>query len=336
MTTTVRKQKSGDQLTVGDWLAPDQVTDGAAEVLFAHAYPASADGSRDNDGKHVQLSVREQGKLVPYGTTVAGTTLFDLASDEDLAALRAAAERAQKIADIRALADWLESTPGVPVPSVSGQVSPGHETLPHLDVWNSGVEGVAELRRLAGLMGAEVVSDDERTWATKTFGDCEYRAIAWHKDGRPAEPKPGTTCEELADEDPTGLLHSRADDADDPTPVSPARVPLHTGGVVDGGQLVDETAAPQDRRTYEDVVAEEQERERLLVAADTVPVPAEDATLTALPEPEPQCTPDCDALHVPGAPTGLARGFHHDACPLVPVLEAADRERLAEFEGEVR
>lgn len=71
-------------------------------------------------------------------------------------------------------------------------------------------------------------------------------------------------------------------------------------------------------------------------AADTVPVPAEDATLTPLPEPEPQCTPDCDALHVPGAPTGLARGFHHDACPLVPVLEAADRERLAEFEGEVR
>jgi hypothetical protein len=37
----------------------------------------------------------------------------------------------------------------------------------------------------------------------------------------------------------TGLSYSRADsDGDDPTPVSPARVPLHTGSVVDGGALV--------------------------------------------------------------------------------------------------
>lgn len=44
------------------------------------------------------------------------------------------------------------------------------------------------------------------------------------------------------DADPTGLDYTRADtDADDPTPVSPARVPLHAGGVVDGGQLVDES-----------------------------------------------------------------------------------------------
>lgn len=41
--------------------------------------------------------------------------------------------------------------------------------------------------------------------------------------------------------DPTGLAYSRADDGpDDPTPVSPARVPLHTGGMTDCG-LVDET-----------------------------------------------------------------------------------------------
>jgi hypothetical protein len=44
--------------------------------------------------------------------------------------------------------------------------------------------------------------------------------------------------------DPTGLAYTRADDEpDDPTPVSPARVPLHTGGMTDGG-LVDETATP--------------------------------------------------------------------------------------------
>lgn len=42
--------------------------------------------------------------------------------------------------------------------------------------------------------------------------------------------------------DASGMDYTRADsEPDDPTPVSPARVPLHTGGVVDGGQLVDET-----------------------------------------------------------------------------------------------
>ena len=41
--------------------------------------------------------------------------------------------------------------------------------------------------------------------------------------------------------DPTGLAYSRADEADDPTPVSPARVPLHTGAVTDEG-LVEELA----------------------------------------------------------------------------------------------
>jgi hypothetical protein len=39
--------------------------------------------------------------------------------------------------------------------------------------------------------------------------------------------------------DALGFAYTRADsDADDPTPVSPARVPLHTGSVVDGGVLV--------------------------------------------------------------------------------------------------
>lgn len=37
----------------------------------------------------------------------------------------------------------------------------------------------------------------------------------------------------------TGLTYTRADtEDDDPRPVSPARVPLHTGSVVSGGRLV--------------------------------------------------------------------------------------------------
>ena len=52
--------------------------------------------------------------------------------------------------------------------------------------------------------------------------------------------------------DPTGLDYTLADsEPDDPTPVSPGRVPLHTGAVVDGGQLVDETRGWTDLTTDE-------------------------------------------------------------------------------------
>lgn len=236
MSDTVRETKTGDELKPGDWLAPEQVMERASEVLFAYVYPAAADGSRDNSGTHVQLVVREQGTSVPWPEIVAGSHLFSLATEADLAALREQAERAQKVADIRALADWLEANPSVPMPaSLRTQASPGCEVLPEVDVWNSGAQGIAELERVAAIMGSEIVHYDERSDATKTFGRVEYSFIAWHKDGRPAEPEA----------DPTGLAYSRADDADDPTPVSGHRVEPHVGGVTDGG-LVDETPPTSD------------------------------------------------------------------------------------------
>ena len=49
--------------------------------------------------------------------------------------------------------------------------------------------------------------------------------------------------EATTDPDSTGLAYTRADsEPDDPTPVSPARVPLHTGSVVDGGELITDKA----------------------------------------------------------------------------------------------
>jgi hypothetical protein len=45
----------------------------------------------------------------------------------------------------------------------------------------------------------------------------------------------------------SGLSYTRADDADDPTPVSGARIAPHTGGLTDGG-LVDETAGETGER----------------------------------------------------------------------------------------
>lgn len=178
--TKVRKEKSGDQLAVGDWLAPGEILAGAAEVLFAHSYPAFADRSRDNDGEHVQLVLREQGAVRTYADVVAGTTLFKLASDEDLAELREKADRAARIADLRALATFLEQNPDVPLARYPSE---------QVDLHDAG--NVAQVRALGAKFGGKVREDlDDRTQVYLKVGSFEYRVIAWHPGGRPAEPAP--------------------------------------------------------------------------------------------------------------------------------------------------
>lgn len=273
MKDTVRKQKSGDQLAVGDWLAPKQESKGAVEVLFAHAYPASADGSRDNDGEHVHLVLREQGGQAPWATTVGGRMLFDLASDEDLAELREAAERATFAAGLREFAAWVEANPWAPVKRPGGypQNARLQVDLHGADMGATDAAAVARVREIADRLGVKVQELDDRTDASVTIGAVSYSVIAWHRDGRPAEPAPepidcSAACKDpnrpdrgvhflgcpnhavpmavaQPGDDPTGLAYSRADEADDPTPVSPARVPLHTGAVTDGGLV--EVAAGQ-------------------------------------------------------------------------------------------
>jgi hypothetical protein len=250
--TNIRKQKTGDQLAVGDWLAPGQITDGAAEVLFAHAYPASADRSRDNHGKHVRLVVRELGKAKTYSDVVAGTTLFVLASDEELAEYREEAERAQRIADIRAFADWLEDNPWAPLPcSFDAQV--------HLDERHLGgpsvADALAKVREVAPRLGVELEERlDDRTCARKSFGSVGYDVIAWHPNGRPDESRTGETVEDLGKNfdrsqtadgkpDTSGLGYFRP--AEEPQPAGQRRVPSHFQHATDEG--VDElppTPAP--------------------------------------------------------------------------------------------
>jgi hypothetical protein len=59
---------------------------------------------------------------------------------------------------------------------------------------------------------------------------------------------PHLASSDLVAPDPTGLSYTRADtEADDPTPVSPGRVPLHTGAVIDGDELVvDDAGDPHE------------------------------------------------------------------------------------------
>jgi len=65
---------------------------------------------------------------------------------------------------------------------------------------------------------------------------CGSGSVWNHSDGFRLAPEP--------DDDPTGLAYSRADEADDPTPVSGGRIEPHTGAVTDEG-LIDETEEPE-------------------------------------------------------------------------------------------
>lgn len=127
-------------------------------------------------------------------------------------------------------------------------------------------DGYATVRAMTNLLTAVELLVDERAAARRSDrcgGDCTL--VAGHSGDH-------------AFRDPTGLDYSR-DVADDPTPVSPARAPLHVG-VMDDGGLVDVT-----------------------------------------PEVEPHCTPACDALSVPHAPTGRDRHWHSDDCPVGELME---------------
>lgn len=222
---SVRKDKTGDQLKPGDWIAPGVLLDGAAEVLFALPYPGSG-------GTHVQLVVREQAAVVPYTDVIGGNTLLALASEADLAELKAAAERTQKIANIRALATFLEANPDFPMTEYM---------VDQTDV--RGPEGLAVVRALGRRLGVKVDDSlDDRTSLQIVTGHHHHKLIAWHEDGRPAEPAP----EPAADPTDLGASFDSSQMADaDATPVPTSRrYEPHFADGNTGVDLVDESERP--------------------------------------------------------------------------------------------
>jgi hypothetical protein len=231
LTTNPTQTKAAD-LAVGTWISTG---DGPAEVLLAQPFT-------DSSGPGVYLTYRyANGAIQSFGAGPA--TPFEIISETQLAHIRTEAERARKIADIRTVADWLEANPDIPMAyGIGGQA----------DLSDSQSYSAAEVdavRAFAEKHGGEFREGEDHTSARVRFGDVTYSLISWHKDGRPAEPKPltpDTTADErvVAEErkrvEELGLNFTRADDDTvDPTPTGP-REPLHTGGMTESG-LVDET-----------------------------------------------------------------------------------------------
>jgi hypothetical protein len=281
---SVRTIRRADELQVGDWLAAtmsedDFPTEVAALVPFSTA----------EKGPMIEITYRQpDGDLGHW--PVLPEAVLTLATAAEVAEQQARAGRARVAAELVRLAD-LVLNHELPV-TVAGNTPTVAFPLGR---------DVAAVERVASVLGRKVdrIGRNVSVWLSEP--DELPVGVYWSA----FEPK-----DAVPDPDPTGQLYSR--EVDDPTPVSGARGgELHHGAMTDGG-LIDETevveartelaghfrdAKSRDRRTCvdpgepehdhamcQDVVAEE--REALLAAADTVPVPAEDATVRRLPESE--------------------------------------------------
>lgn len=218
---TVRETKRADELQPGDWIAAGPYNDRIggtddAEVLFVYRRSANA----------VSVTIQEVSIALPGLIDLHADAEITLLTAEEIANHKGDVERARKIADIRSLADWLEANPEVPMAyGIGGQADASEST-------SYSAAEIDAVRAFAERHGGEFREGKDHASARVRFGGVTYSLISWYKDGRPAELRP----------DPTGLAYSRADDADDPTPVSGARVEPHVGGLTDDG-LVDETPA---------------------------------------------------------------------------------------------
>lgn len=221
-TVTERTTKRADELEPGDWVTglTESLGHGRAEILTAYPYRDDAGSDR------VLFTFLEPGYPSPQVARRLADTRVEVLTAEQITQAREMAKREQKLADIEAWVAFMYAHPDAPMP-----------TYPRFQVDLHDPDGIALVRRWAAERGQKVdESLDDRTGAGIRFGTFEWDLIAWHRDGRPVEPQP---------DDPTGLGYSR--ETDDPTPVSPGRVPGHVGwvdestGLVSGGLVTNDT-----------------------------------------------------------------------------------------------
>lgn len=234
MTKTIRTTKRACELERYEWFRPDfDDFVSAARVNHVEPYPS------DSWGNGVVLLYR------PVGEQNVST--HRLAADDQIAMLTEQEieeamdlDRRERIAAQLADVIRLVRDPAFPLPAVWQAIS--------VEFMYADQAAVA---RCAAVLGVKVEDLGPHVAARRDGADdwsagVDVRGVAYRKPDtevleHPEDSQPGGWHHGQLD--PTGLLHSR--EADDPTPVSPARVPLHIGGPVgtvsDSHLVVDET-----------------------------------------------------------------------------------------------
>jgi hypothetical protein len=212
--TSVRKAKRADELEHGDWVLDLASPTAASKVISAHPY---------NDGDDRVLVVYEDSDGRPATIHVFAKGMVPLASIAEIAKVSDDKRRYAVADQLRAVALLLDDKM-LPLSS--------HTTL------SRGVEfhqdDLATVEHVAELLGVDIEVDSAGRHSAfyRPAGMGSLVVGEWFTYVEKAAPVA----------DATGLGYSRSDDAaDDPTPVSPARVPLHTGAMTERG-LVDETS----------------------------------------------------------------------------------------------
>lgn len=211
MNTTVptpepaRDTKRADELEPGDHVAAFEFSEpGPCRVLSAHPY-------REGRTALVALTyARPDGRPAHIGELAADADL-ELATKAEIDGIGDAERRAKFIADLRAVADWFEARPWLPVPySRRAQAKFVNE--------DDDDAKLTEARDLAAEFGVTAQIEADHVTVQTWIGGFEYVVYGT----RPA-PVP---------DDPTGKFFSR--EADDPTPTS--SVPATVGGVHPAGR----------------------------------------------------------------------------------------------------
>lgn len=180
-----REEKPVSELERGTWVELiDQDGDylGEGRVLYVETYEEESLGRR-------ALLIYQLPGWNPDTLRCDADMTLPLLSGDEVKEREASAERDQKIAEIRALADWLEANPWLPLVDL--------DVNRHL----RGIDGYRTVVETAKRLGATLDKHlDDRTKFRFTKGPMDYTLLVWHEGGRPAEPAPEPVAEDLVDE----------------------------------------------------------------------------------------------------------------------------------------
>jgi hypothetical protein len=110
-----------------------------------------------------------------------------LVLDTKVDKIKQAAERAKFIAGLHRFADWLKANPWAPIRDDGAYVHPARLQI---NLRDADMATIAQVREIADRLGAKAdESLFDRTDASMEIGSISYSVIAWHRDGRPAEPE---------------------------------------------------------------------------------------------------------------------------------------------------